>query len=621
MSHSFRLTALARRHLAAASILAALVLGAAAPLRAQTLVWDSTGVNAANPAGGIGTWSSIGLDWSNYFNLLSLLDGTISSTELAQFSGTAGTVTIGTGAAAQGLIFNTTGYILSGSNAITLSNGTIHAAAGVTAEIDAALSGTAGLIKSGAGTLTLGASASTYTGATTIRAGTLQVTAAVPASGNGALGASAAAISLGDASVSSIASVAAASTGNVVPVTAIGSTLTVLGLTSLDGVSLVSGTSLVLLKNQTTASQNGIYAYTYSTLLSTATLTRIDLTANGTYYGDRVTVSGGTTQAGTYYVSDQGSLTVNTSSLDFLPDVLNPSVSLLTAAAVTVARNINVVANGSAGTSTLGGATNASSTFSGAITLNRGLTLTSAATGSNMVTFSGAITDASGHNVVTTGGTGTVELTGNANTYGLAGSVGTIVSGGVLLADNSSSSASATGAGNVTLNAATLGGDGYISGAVTTAGLTSIIAPSVNFSTPRTLTLGSLNASAGTTLDFQLGSTANADKLVITGAFTGIASTGLIHLNITGLSGFGVGTYDLIDAGSLVNLPIADFSLSSAPGGYLESLSLNGDSLDLTVAAVPEPPVGGQLAAGLGLLWLISLRRWRKQSPIAIGRS
>ncbi len=83
-----------------------------------------------------------------------------------------------------------------------------------------------------------------------------------------------------------------------------------------------------------------------------------------------------------------------------------------------------------------------------------------------------------------------------------------------------------------------------------------------------------------------------------------------------------MGVDDLINAGSLVNLPITDFALTSVPAGFTESLSLHGNSLDPNVAAVPGPPIGGQLAAGSGLLWLVSLGRWRKQrGSLAIDRS
>ncbi len=77
-----------------------------------------------------------------------------------------------------------------------------------------------------------------------------------------------------------------------------------------------------------------------------------------------------------------------------------------------------------------------------------------------------------------------------------------------------------------------------------------------------------------------------------------------------------MGVDDLINAGSLVNLPITDFALTSVPAGFTESLSLHGNSLDPNVAAVPGPPIGGQLAAGSGLLgWSASAAGGSSEAP------
>ena len=109
---------------------------------------------------------------------------------MAIFAGTGGAVAIGAGGvSAQGIQFNTTGYVLGtdGGPAITLTNGGVVQVTNATNidTINAPIAGTVGLNKVGAGTLVLGGT-NTYTGTTTVTAGTLQVSAdaALGAAGN-----------------------------------------------------------------------------------------------------------------------------------------------------------------------------------------------------------------------------------------------------------------------------------------------------------------------------------------------------------------------------------------------------------------------------------------------------
>ena len=84
---------------------------------------------------------------------------------------------------------------------------------------------------------------------------------------------------------------------------------------------------------------------------------------------------------------------------------------MLIAGAFTVGRDITVGSQG--GTSTLGGSTNSTASFTGAIGLSKNVTLTSAAVGGNTTSFTGPIT---GGFAVTQAGTGTIIASG-ANTY------------------------------------------------------------------------------------------------------------------------------------------------------------------------------------------------------------
>ena len=160
---------------------------AAAPTSA--LYWDA---NGAAGRGGSGTWSNSNsqLGWTTNSSGLAASGtyawGSTSGTDYyagagltANFGGTAGTVTVsGTVDALSGLTFETTGYTLTSGTinlaGATAADNTISVSTG-TSTINSVLSGSTGLTKSGSGALTLSA-ANTYTGGTTITAGTLQGT-------------------------------------------------------------------------------------------------------------------------------------------------------------------------------------------------------------------------------------------------------------------------------------------------------------------------------------------------------------------------------------------------------------------------------------------------------------
>ena len=144
-----------------------------------TLTWYGDGATA----GGGGTWTNSGNTWFDGSAVRSWVPGA-----QAVFSGASGgTVTLGEAVSADaGMLFSTSGYTLSGA-ALTLggtASNTVEVATGATATISSAIAGTTGLAKTGAGTLALGGN-NTFTGATAVQTGTLQV------SSNNALAASA----------------------------------------------------------------------------------------------------------------------------------------------------------------------------------------------------------------------------------------------------------------------------------------------------------------------------------------------------------------------------------------------------------------------------------------------
>ena len=136
---------------------------------ASTLFWDTVSDGAAL-TGGTGTWTNALGNWNTGSGDTTWSNATPDD---ASFGETAGTVTLGGAVTVADMTFNTPGYtIAGGGNILTLSDSTITANADAT--ISSVVAGTTGLIKTGAGTLTL-SEANTYTGTTTINAGTLQL--------------------------------------------------------------------------------------------------------------------------------------------------------------------------------------------------------------------------------------------------------------------------------------------------------------------------------------------------------------------------------------------------------------------------------------------------------------
>jgi fibronectin-binding autotransporter adhesin len=143
---------------------------------AAPLTWDGNGNTLPNPGGGTGTWdvNSTLNWWDGAANVVwPALGGTDDD---AVFGNTSGIVSLAAGGVtANDLTFNTTGYLI--QNDILTLNGTtptITAASGVNAVIGSVITGSAGLIKAGNGTLVL-TGASTYSGITSISGGTLQL--------------------------------------------------------------------------------------------------------------------------------------------------------------------------------------------------------------------------------------------------------------------------------------------------------------------------------------------------------------------------------------------------------------------------------------------------------------
>ncbi|MFZ4689345.1 MAG: beta strand repeat-containing protein, partial [Polymorphobacter sp.] len=150
------------------------------------LFWDGadTGANAGND-GGTNTWTAAGFNWTGAAP--SQINTTWVDNSIGVFGGTAGTVTLAQNYTAQGLQFQTDGYVLTGGGlTVPVSTGTfVITDPGITATINSPLTGAGALAKQGTGTLVLGGN-NNYSGGTALTSGTLGV-ASNTALGTGAL--------------------------------------------------------------------------------------------------------------------------------------------------------------------------------------------------------------------------------------------------------------------------------------------------------------------------------------------------------------------------------------------------------------------------------------------------
>ena len=160
-----RLGSLGRRLLVSTTVLTPAALLLAAPAQADDYVWvGGSGAGYATPA-----------NW----NLNTAFPGNLAA-DTATFGNTAGaseTVTLAGPATLAGWTFNTTAatsYTVDGGQAVTLSGGILNTSTGGTHTVANSIAGTGSVVQNGAGSTLVLSRANTYTGATTVSAGTLQ---------------------------------------------------------------------------------------------------------------------------------------------------------------------------------------------------------------------------------------------------------------------------------------------------------------------------------------------------------------------------------------------------------------------------------------------------------------
>jgi autotransporter-associated beta strand protein len=176
---------------------------------------------------------------------------------------------------------------------------------------------------------------------------------------------------------------------------------------------------------------------------------------------------------------------------------------------------------------------------------------------------------------------GTWTLTG-ANTYTGA----TTLNAGTLRI-NAPGSLHASSA--VTINAATLAGDGSIGGSVT-VNASGRIAPGATTGSAGTLAIGGgLTITAMTTgtgkLVFELGALTASDQITVGGTFTvGSGTLGIDDFTFTALSGLTAGTYKLITATTLSGT-LDPAKLTGTLGAFNTTLSITGNDLELVLVS------------------------------------
>ena len=423
---------------------------------------------------------------------------------------TVGTVTVANGGSITG----------TGTSALT-STGTFEMQNG---SVTAILAGAGiALNKTTSGTVTL-SGANTFTGLTTVSAGTLAYGASnVLSTGAVTVDGATAILDLGASRTDSVGIVTVANGGSI---TGTGTS----ALTSTGGFAVQSGSASAILSGAValtkstagTFTLSGVNTYTGGTTLSAGTL---QLSGSGTL--------GGTS----------GVLTLSGGTLDL--NGVNTSVGNFTGASGTVLNN------GGAATLTIG---------------------TGNGTGGN---FQGVLADGSGALALTKIGTGTITISG-ANTY----TGGTIVNAGTL----------------------TLGASNSLSsGTVTVDGATAILALGANSDTVGTVTLANGGTISGTgalsttgTFELQSGTVSG-----VLGGSGNLNKTTAGTVTLTGTNTFTGSTN--VNGGTLsIN---SDARLGTAPGSpTTDSLTFNGGTLSVTATTTLNANRGITLNAGGGTI-------------------
>jgi autotransporter-associated beta strand protein len=192
-------------------------------------------------------------------------------------------------------------------------------------------------------------------------------------------------------------------------------------------------------------------------------------------------------------------------------------------------------------------------------------------------------------------GGGTLTLLGTNNYSGA-----TTVTAGALMVNGTVTGTSAVAVSN----GGTLAGSGTIPRPVTVA-VGGAIAPGDGAGNGTLGLSSALTLSDGSVLKLKLGAPRATPQLSLTAAPN---ATGKTRIDITGLAGFGAGTYPLISTGSTIL--VSNFEMGTAPGGFSYDLTAAGGTLSLSVTAPLAAPTGLTATGGnleVQLSWTASL--------------
>jgi fibronectin-binding autotransporter adhesin len=595
-----------------------------------TAYWDND-ANAGNNnftsgagLGGTGNWDTASSKWSNGSSNVPW-----NPNNNAVFWGTAGTVTLSAPQSVSSLTFKSNGYTITGST-LTLMGSGINVDSGATATINSAVAGGLGLVKSGAGTLNLGA-ANSYTGGTTVNAGVLQV------SSDANLGADPGSLAIGnitlDGGTLRFGGNFDLSNNRGITLGANGGTIDTQGFTNASGYTQAEGIqgtgnltklgSGTFFMNTPAGALNNNWKGNLILKEGTWKITErgglpYNANTDSVYHSGQITFDGGTLQlAATVGVSSNyrgitiasGGGTFDTQNFNFTWG--GPVIGSVASA------NFNKIGSGTLTFTTATAAGTGPGTYSGKLNINGGtvvlngggawgdlsaisianasgarLSIGSSGTetigslsgggssggtvilssdlvtgGNNSsTTFSGIIGSPGANGGLIKIGTGVFTLAPWSGGNAYSGS--TTINAGTLLVNNTSGSG--TGAGPVVVNSGgVLGGTGMIYGAVT-INSGGHIAPGASI---ESLDVGSVTLAAGSILDFELGTIAGDDvsDLLNVTTTSGLTVNGGT-LNLTNAAGMTGGLYTLIDYAGILNGSLANITLGSVPAGFTYSL-------------------------------------------------
>ena len=501
---------------------------------AADLQWSVNGVTPGG--GGTGTWNTTTPLW---FNGAIFQTWNNAALDNAVFGGTAGTVTLGVAITAHNLTFNTSGYTVTG-NTLTLGgvSPTIGVVSGGSATVGSVIAGTAGLTQAGPGTLIL-TGANTYTGTTTISAGTLQI-------GSGGTTGSVAGNIVDNAALvfnrSNATTYAGVVSGTGSLTKSGAGTLTLMGANTYTGGTTINVGTLAVNTDANLGAASGGLTFGGGTLQSTATFTSnrgVTLTGGGTFNTNAATTL---TLGGA--ITGTGSLTksIGTGTLTLTGNNTYTGTTTISAGTLALSGSGSIASSSQVNVSNAAGTFDISGTSSGAtITTLNGVANSHVTLGGQTLTISNGSTTYAGI-IQGTGGltvTGGTQTLSGVNTY----TGGTTINAGTLAVSSDANLGAASGG-------LTFGGGTLQSTATFTSnrGVTLTGGGTFNTNAATTLTLGGAISGTGSLTKSGTGTLTLTGDSTYTGGTT--ISAGTLQIGNGGSTGSIVG--NIVDNSALI---------------------------------------------------------------------